>query len=142
MNFLADIRNEQIAGGLLYIPSNMCTQSCDNSELLLKSIIEKPGTLLFAWTNMNIELIIGILASAFTSISLLPQLIKIIKEKKGNQTSLGMLLILFTGLSLWVVYGVFKKDMIIIISNSIAVLINACTFIMSYIYRNNQPDTN
>ena len=73
---------------------------------------------------MTITTIIGIAASVFTATSLLPQLIKLLKEKKADDVSLGMLAILFAGLGLWIYYGILRKDWIIISANSFSFLIN------------------
>ena len=73
---------------------------------------------------MTIIEIAGISASIFTAISLVPQLVKLLKEKKADNVSLGMLGILFAGLGLWIWYGVLKKDWIIIISNTFSFTIN------------------
>jgi MtN3 and saliva related transmembrane protein len=73
---------------------------------------------------MNLITIIGIAASALTAISLLPQLIKLIKEKKAENVSMGMLLILLCGLGLWIYYGILKKDLIIIVANCFSLLVN------------------
>lgn len=86
---------------------------------------------------MGIETIIGISASVFTAISLLPQLFKLLKEKKGGDVSLGMLGVLFTGLCLWVWYGFLIKDWIIIISNSFSLLVNGLVVIFTLKYKNN-----
>ena len=67
---------------------------------------------------------IGIIAGVFTATSMLPQLIKVIKEKKAEDISLLMLIVLLTGISLWVVYGVMKKDMPIIATNAFSLLVN------------------
>ena len=61
---------------------------------------------------------IGIAAGVLTSVSMLPQLIKIIKEKKAGDVSVVMLLVLIGGLALWAVYGFMKEDWPIIITNS------------------------
>jgi len=53
---------------------------------------------------MKLELIIGIVASLFSAVSLVPQLFKLIKEKKAENISMPMLLILFAGLSGWIYY--------------------------------------
>lgn len=66
----------------------------------------------------------GVAASAFTAASLIPQLVKVLKERKAESISLGMLLILFVGLGLWVYYGMLKSDLIIIISNSFSFVVN------------------
>ncbi len=78
---------------------------------------------------------IGIIASLFSTLSLLPQLIKILKDRKAEDISIWMLLILFIGLGLWVYYGVLVKDPMIIIANSISVLINLLIIIFSIKYK-------
>lgn len=84
---------------------------------------------------MSFETIIGIGASVFTSTSLIPQLIKILKEKKSKDISILMLAILFTGLALWVWYGFLKTDWIIIISNLFALLLNLVIGILAIYYK-------
>jgi len=70
------------------------------------------------------ENILGIAAGILTSVSMIPQLIKVIKEKDVKDISLVMLLILISGLSLWIWYGIKKDELPIILSNSFAVLVN------------------
>ena len=68
--------------------------------------------------------LIGIIAGIFTGISLLPQLIKIIREKKADDISWVMLFVLLAGLACWVWYGTLKEDYPIIITNSFSFLVN------------------
>lgn len=84
---------------------------------------------------MDFETLIGIGASVFTATSLIPQLIKIVKEKKAEDISLMMLAVLFTGLALWIWYGFLKNDLIIIISNSFALLVNLIIGILAIHYK-------
>jgi MtN3 and saliva related transmembrane protein len=56
------------------------------------------------------SLYIGIGAGICTAISLLPQLIKIIKDKKAEDISFLMLFVLLTGVGGWIWYGLLKKD--------------------------------
>ncbi|WP_419870836.1 SemiSWEET transporter [Chryseobacterium sp. CT-SW4] len=70
------------------------------------------------------ENLLGIIAGVLTSVSMIPQLIKVIKEKNAKDLSWVMLLILITGLSLWVWYGFIKDELPIILSNAFAVLVN------------------
>ncbi len=79
--------------------------------------------------------IIGIGASIFTGGSLLPQLVKLVKEKDPENISMGMMAVLFIGLVFWVYYGVLKDDLIIIISNSFSMLVNIITVILSLKYK-------
>lgn len=85
---------------------------------------------------MNLTTWIGLSASICTGISLLPQLLKIIKEKKASDISYPMLVILFCGLSLWIWYGVEKDDLIIIISNVASLVINISIFFLNLHYPN------
>ncbi len=73
---------------------------------------------------MTFVSIIGVIASICTAVSLIPQLIKLLKEKKAENVSLVMLAVLFVGLGLWIWYGVLKEDWIIIVSNSFSFIIN------------------
>lgn len=72
----------------------------------------------------NYSIYIGIAAGICTSISLLPQLVKIIQTKKADDISWLMLFILLTGISGWIVYGMLKTDYPIIITNSFSFLVN------------------
>lgn len=83
---------------------------------------------------MNLETIVGLIASIISASTMIPQLIKIIKEKKAEGLSKGMLFIIIIGLSVWIYYGVLKKDWIIIGSNTIAVIINVITLIFTFKY--------
>jgi MtN3 and saliva related transmembrane protein len=83
---------------------------------------------------MNEETI-GILAGIGTSVSLLPQLIKIIKEKKAGDISYFMIGILMVGLIGWVWYGILKKDAPIIITNCFSILVNTCMVIFTIKYK-------
>jgi MtN3 and saliva related transmembrane protein len=78
---------------------------------------------------------IGICAGALTSISLLPQLIKIIKEKKADGVSLGMFIVLLIGIGGWIWYGIEKKDYPIIITNSFSFTVNLLILIFSLKYK-------
>ena len=79
--------------------------------------------------------VIGIVAGICTGVSLLPQLIKIIKEKKAEDISWFMLFILLTGLAGWVWYGLLKEDYPIIITNSFSFLVNIATIVFTIRFR-------
>jgi MtN3 and saliva related transmembrane protein len=81
------------------------------------------------------ENVLGIIAGVLTSISMIPQLIKVIKEKNVDDISLVMLLVLISGLSLWVWYGLMKDELPIILSNAFAVLVNISLLVCYMIYK-------
>ena len=78
---------------------------------------------------------IGIIAGILTAGSMLPQVIKAIKEKKVEDVSLLMLITLFSGVGLWIVYGVMKKDLPIIATNVFSALVNATMIVLRIKYK-------
>jgi len=69
---------------------------------------------------MNIVTVIGLLAAAFTTIALLPQIMKVWKTKSTKDISIGMFTLYSSGVFLWLVYGLFINDLPIILANSLA----------------------
>lgn len=84
---------------------------------------------------MDSTQIIGIAAGIFTATSLLPQVIKTLKEKKAEDVSLLMLLVLQAGLILWIIYGFKREDMPIIITNCFSLLVNITMVILRIRYK-------
>jgi MtN3 and saliva related transmembrane protein len=87
--------------------------------------------------SISAEQILGLSAGVLTSISSLPQLLKIFKEKEAKDVSLKMLFILLSGVFLWIVYGIFKKDVPIIATNSLSFALNAALLILRIMYGKN-----
>lgn len=85
---------------------------------------------------MDLKQWIGIVAGLLTSISMLPQLIKIIKQKKAKEVSLLMLGVLTTGNIMWVIYGFMREDWPIIVTNFISITINSITAFYRIKYKN------
>lgn len=73
---------------------------------------------------MEIEQLIGYTAGIFTTIAVLPQLIKSWRTKEMLDVSLLMFSILILGVGFWTVYGIIKNDLPIIIFNGISFLLN------------------
>ena len=83
--------------------------------------------------------LIGIIAGIFTSASMLPQLIKTFKEKKADDISLVMLIILMTGIVGWIYYGFLRNDFPIIITNTFSLLLNLILIFLRWKYKNKEP---
>lgn len=79
--------------------------------------------------------ILGLFASILTSISMLPQFIKILKEKKAESVSVVMPILLVIGLASWVWYGFLKKDWIIVGANGFSVILNLLNLIFTIKYK-------
>jgi MtN3 and saliva related transmembrane protein len=78
---------------------------------------------------------VGIVAGLFTATSLLPQLIKLIREKKAEDISLFFLVILFCGVGLWIWYGILREDIPIIATNSFSLLVNVSMIVLGIKYK-------
>lgn len=83
---------------------------------------------------MNWTEVVGISAGILTASSLIPQIVKTIKEKKAKDISIIMLLVLMTGVALWVVYGIMREDFPIIVTNSFSLLMNFVTLFLRFKY--------
>lgn len=79
--------------------------------------------------------IVGLTAGICTSISLVPQLIKLVKHKKAEEISLFYLIILFIGLALWIWYGILRDDLPILVTNGFGLVINGIIIVLGIKYK-------
>lgn len=63
--------------------------------------------------------IIGLVAAALTTTAFVPQVYKTWKEKSTKDISLSMYTVLFTGVVLWLFYGINLGSLPIILANTI-----------------------
>jgi MtN3 and saliva related transmembrane protein len=84
---------------------------------------------------MDTFTIIGLVAATCTTISFLPQAIRIIKTKHTKDISLAMYSILTIGIFLWLVYGILLKDLPLIIANAITLLFTSTILILKIKYK-------
>jgi len=82
------------------------------------------GEILILVTSGYLIFLIGILATFFSLWSTVPQIRKSLRTKKTDDVSKWLIICLIGGLSLWVLYGILKGDIIIIVANSIGVSLN------------------
>ena len=72
---------------------------------------------------MDLTTALGLLAGGLTTVSFVPQVIKIWKSKSAEDVSLKMFLALCAGVALWLVYGFMKKDTAILVTNGVTLLL-------------------
>ncbi len=77
---------------------------------------------------MNVE-ILGLAAGTISSITFLPQVIKIWQTKSAKDLSIPMLLLLVLGVSMWLAYGIIIKNTPVIYTNSMVLFMS---FIMLF----------
>jgi MtN3 and saliva related transmembrane protein len=68
---------------------------------------------------------VGGVAAFCTTVSYFPQLRKCWQTGQSDDLSLRMLLVLWLGVALWIVYGILKVDWIIIAANSVSLALLA-----------------
>lgn len=71
---------------------------------------------------MNYQ-IIGFLAAVLTTVSFLPQVIRVVKTHSTKDISLAMFIIFCTGIFLWLIYGIKIGDTPIIIANAVTFIL-------------------
>jgi MtN3 and saliva related transmembrane protein len=71
---------------------------------------------------MDYITILGLIAAAFTTVCLMPQLIKVNKTKSTKDISAVMFTLYSGGVLLWLIYGLYRQDVAIMIANSLALL--------------------
>jgi MtN3 and saliva related transmembrane protein len=79
--------------------------------------------------------IVGYLAAAATTIAFLPQAFHTIKTKDTKGISLGMYLVFTFGVIMWLLYGIFLKDVPIISANTITLVLTIIILVYKLKYK-------
>lgn len=72
---------------------------------------------------MDLTTVIGLIAGLLTTVSLVPQVMKIWKSKSAKDISLKMFAAFSVGVALWLVYGVLQKEMPMILWNGVSLVL-------------------
>ncbi len=80
------------------------------------------------------NMIIGIMAGLFCTISFIPQVIKIFKTKNTRDLSLVTFSMLSLGVFLWLIYGILIKEPPIIGSNAVILILSLLIVVMKIRY--------
>jgi MtN3 and saliva related transmembrane protein len=84
---------------------------------------------------MSIVTLIGLAAATLTTMSLIPQAVKVIKTRHTKDLSLAMYSGFTIGIALWLVYGAMVNDIPIIAANAISIVFAATILIMKLKYK-------
>src|SRR5918994_4492738 len=84
---------------------------------------------LIAWAD-----IIGTVAGILVLSSFIPQLIKAYKTKKMSDVSIHLLILIASGMFLWVIYGLIRSDPVIIGTNASGFALNITLLVMKLRY--------
>lgn len=98
-----------------------------NSNLVL---ILHPYFKNLMFSDIDLITTIGLAAAFCTTVSFLPQVIKILQTNDTRSISLGMYAIFTTGVVLWLVYGFATSNLPVIAANALTVLLAGAVLVM------------
>lgn len=78
--------------------------------------------------------ILGLVATSFTTASFAPQAWHIWRTRDVSGISLVTYLVLTFGLALWLIYGLLKGDLPLVVANSVMVVLTAAITVMKIVY--------
>ena len=84
---------------------------------------------------MTLITVLCLLAASLTTISFLPQIIKIWKTQKTGDISFVMYIILVTGVFLWLIYGFLIKDLPLILANLVTLILVSSVLFLKIKYK-------
>jgi len=77
---------------------------------------------------------LGFIAGTITTISFVPQVIRVYRNKSGRDVSAWMMLLLATGTLLWLIYGIMVGGVPIIAANAVTFTLVVVIFILKLYY--------
>lgn len=79
--------------------------------------------------------LVGSLAAVLTTGSFVPQLVKAYRTKKMHDVSPYLMALFGSGTTLWLTYGVFREDWVIIGANATGTALNLTLLYLKHRYR-------
>jgi MtN3 and saliva related transmembrane protein len=79
--------------------------------------------------------IIGVVAAAFTSFGFVPQVRKMWRRRSARDVSQVTFIQMMMGYSLWLTYGVIRRDVIIVAANCVALAVLAAGVLLYYRFK-------
>lgn len=84
---------------------------------------------------MDLITILGLTAATLTTSAFLPQVIKTWQTKSAKDVSVAMLITFCTGIFLWLLYGIFRQDLAIILANAVTLMLNLVILYLKLRYK-------
>ena len=79
---------------------------------------------------MNLAKLIGLIAAACTTLAFIPQVARSWRTRATADLSLGMCLVMTTGIGLWLVYGLMIHDLPLILANIVTFLFSLALLLL------------
>ena len=84
---------------------------------------------------MNWIAVLGIVAACCTTLAFLPQAIKTIKDKDTSAISASMYTLFTVGTLLWLLYGIYSKNLPIILANAVTFALASVILFYKFRYK-------
>ena len=83
---------------------------------------------------MEFAFLLGIMAGAMTTGSIVPQVFKIVESKSARDVSTLFFVIMAGGMLLWLVYGALRADMVIVLWNGVSLSLTLVILALKKVY--------
>jgi MtN3 and saliva related transmembrane protein len=83
---------------------------------------------------MDFAFLLGITAGAMTTGSIVPQVLKIMQSKSTRDVSTLFFVIMAGGMLLWLVYGLLRSDLIIVLWNALSLSLTLVILTLKKVY--------
>jgi MtN3 and saliva related transmembrane protein len=77
---------------------------------------------------------LGLLAGCLTTLSFLPQVWLVWRKKTASDISLGMYLLMCSGVALWLTYGVLIHSRPVVLANGLTLLLSMAVLLMKLVF--------
>ncbi len=77
---------------------------------------------------------VGTAAGLFSMASFVPQVVKIVREKRAEGVALQTYVLTVTGFVLWIAYGIMLKSWPVAVSNSVNLMLSAAILVLRWRY--------
>jgi MtN3 and saliva related transmembrane protein len=77
---------------------------------------------------------LGIVAGSLTTISFIPQVLRILRTRSADDISGGMFAVFAGGTSLWIVWGALQRAMPVIIANAVTLILAFAILMLKWRY--------
>ncbi len=84
---------------------------------------------------MDSTIVIGLVAGALTTSSSIPQAVKILQTKSAKDVSAAFFILMSVGMILWLVYGLFRADIAIVLWNGVSLTFCLSILGLKHVYR-------
>lgn len=83
---------------------------------------------------MDNVVLLGIIAGAMTTGSIVPQVLKIVQSKSAKDVSTLFFMIMAAGMLLWLVYGLMRQDFVIVLWNALSLSLTLVILSLKKVY--------